>query len=137
MEKLQKIEPWIARNETKAVEEGEYLQTPEEVEMYRQQSMCINCMLCYAACPIYALDPEFVGPAASALSYRYIMDSRNQTSMEKLGLVTDKHGVWNCTFVGNCTAVCPKKVDPAGSIQRLKVMGAMDAVKGLLMPGMR
>ncbi len=137
MEKLRKIQPWIVRDEKKSPEEGEYLQTPEQVEAYGQQSMCINCMLCYAACPIYGLDPEFIGPAASALAYRYVMDSRNEGAKEKFGLVTDKSGVWNCTFVGQCTAVCPKNVDPAFAIQRLKVLGATEAVKSILMPGLK
>ena len=137
MEKLRKIEPWIVRDETRGPEAGEYLQTPQQVEAYRQQSMCINCMLCYSACPVYGLDPDFVGPAASALLYRYIMDSRNQGGKEKFGLVTGKSGVWDCTFVGQCTAVCPKNVDPAFAIQRLKILGATEAFKSILMPGLR
>ncbi len=137
MQKLRKIQPWIVRHEEKTPEASEYLQTPEQVEAYRQQSMCINCMLCYSACPIYGLDSEFIGPAASALAYRYVKDSRNQGTREELGLVTDRSGVWNCTFVGQCTAVCPKNVDPAFAIQRLKVLGATEAMKSLLMPGLR
>ena len=58
--------------------EGEYRQTPEELDEYKQFSMCINCMLCYAACPIYGLDPKFIGPAAIALAQRYNLDSRDE-----------------------------------------------------------
>ena len=58
--------------------DGEYLQTPEELDAYQQFSMCINCMLCYAACPVYGLDPEFIGPAAIALAERYDLDSRDR-----------------------------------------------------------
>lgn len=133
MGKLAKVQPWIVRKEPKGPD-TEYLQTPEQVARYEQQSMCINCMLCYSACPIYALDPHFIGPAASAIAYRYIMDSRNQDSRTKLNLVADKSGVWNCTFVGECSVVCPKGVEPAFAIQRLKIMGATEAVKSLLLP---
>ena len=65
MRKLPQVSPWIVRREEKSVSEGEYLQTPRQMEDYSQFSMCINCMLCYSACPVYGLDPEFVGPAAS------------------------------------------------------------------------
>src|SRR5947208_8267687 len=52
MRKLTKVKPWIIREQYKSVEQGEYLQTPDELDVYRQFSQCINCMLCYAACPI-------------------------------------------------------------------------------------
>ncbi len=50
--KLQCVKPWIIRKEEKPLSEGEYLQTPEELARYKEYSMCINCMLCYSACPI-------------------------------------------------------------------------------------
>ncbi len=65
-------------SEEKPLSEGEYLQTPEELDEYKQFSMCINCMLCYAACPVYGLDPKFLGPAAIALAQRYNLDSRDE-----------------------------------------------------------
>ena len=66
------------RREEKPLSEGEYLQTPEQLDDYKQFSMCINCMLCYAACPVYGLDPKFIGPAAIALAQRYNLDSRDE-----------------------------------------------------------
>src|SRR5260370_725462 len=53
MVKLQKVKPWIIRKEEKSIADGEYLQTPQQLDVYKQFSMCINCMLCYAACPVY------------------------------------------------------------------------------------
>jgi len=67
--KLTKSKPWIIGKVEKAFGR-EYLQTPEQMEAYKQFSMCINCMLCYAACPVYGLDPLFSGPAAIALAQR-------------------------------------------------------------------
>ena len=61
MEKLPRVKPWIIRDDDVTEIDGEYLQTPEELDAYKQFSMCINCMLCYAACPVYGLDPDFVG----------------------------------------------------------------------------
>jgi len=134
MEKLKSVKPWIIREDEKPISEGEYLQTPEELDHYKQFSMCINCMLCYAACPVYGLDEAFTGPAAIALAQRYNMDSRDQGSSERLGALSDHEGIWSCTFVGECTKVCPKHVDPAGAIQQYKVTATMDWFKSLVMP---
>ena len=117
-----------------SVDDGEYLQTPEELDAYKQFSMCINCMLCYAACPVYGLDPDFVGPAAIALAERYDLDSRDQGARERLDVLIEHEGVCGCTFVGECTRVCPKHVDPAGAIQRYKLKAAQESVKAFLLP---
>jgi fumarate reductase iron-sulfur subunit len=134
MQKLPKVSPWIIRDEEKSLDEGEYLQTPEELDEYKQFSMCINCMLCYAACPVYGLDPEFMGPAAIALAERYDLDSRDQGARERLDVLIEREGVWGCTFVGECTRVCPKHVDPAGAIQRYKLKAAKESVKAFVLP---
>ncbi len=134
MVKLKSVKPWIIRREEKSVADGEYLQTPQQLETYKQFSMCINCMLCYAACPVYGLDPLFSGPAAIALAQRYNLDSRDQGSRERMEILSQHEGIWGCTFVGECTEVCPKHVDPAGAIQQYKLSAAKDWFKSLLMP---
>ncbi len=134
MVKLKSVKPWIVRGEEKPTSEGEYLQTPDQLDAYKQFSMCINCMLCYAACPVYALDPQFIGPAAIALAQRYNRDSRDQGSEERLDLLSQHEGIWACTFVGECTKVCPKNVDPAGAIQQYKLTATKEWFKSFLMP---
>jgi fumarate reductase iron-sulfur subunit len=134
LRKLPKVKPWIVREDEEPVGAGEYLQTPAQMDAYRQFSMCINCMLCYSACPVYALDPDFVGPAAIALAQRYNLDSRDQGAEVRLDLLIHPEGIWGCTFVGECTRACPKGVDPAGAIQRYKLTAALHSVKSLLLP---
>jgi succinate dehydrogenase iron-sulfur subunit len=134
MRKLTSVKPWIVRKEEKPLSEGEYLQTPQQMDDYKQFSMCINCMLCYAACPIYGLDPHFIGPAAIALAQRYNLDSRDEGAAERREILSDHEGIWGCTFVGECTKVCPKHVDPAGAIQRYKLDTALDSLKTFFMP---
>ncbi len=134
MEKLNRVKPWIIREQEKPVSEGEYLQTPAELEDYKQYSMCINCMLCYSACPVYGLEPSFIGPAAIALAQRYNLDNRDEGNAERLEILSEDEGIWQCTFVGECSTVCPKSVDPAGAIQRYKVTGASAWWKSVLMP---
>ncbi len=132
--KLQKSKPWLIRKEEKPLAEGEYLQTPQQLEAYKQYSMCINCLLCYAACPVYGLDPLFIGPAALALAQRYNMDSRDEGAAERLDILSQHDAIWGCTFVGECTRVCPKHVDPAGAIQRYKLTATTEWFKSLLLP---
>ena len=134
MRKLTSVKPWIIRRQEKPTSEGEYLQTPDELEEYKQFSMCINCMLCYAACPIYGLDEKFIGPAAIALAQRYNLDGRDEGARERDEELSGHDGIWGCTFVGECSVVCPKDVDPAGSIQRYKLSAALDSVRHLLIP---
>ncbi|MEJ3746159.1 succinate dehydrogenase iron-sulfur subunit [Actinomycetes bacterium KLBMP 9797] len=130
LQKLGAVQPWIVRDETGDDPDHELLQTPSELDDYRRYSMCINCMLCYSACPVYGLDRRFIGPAAIALAQRYNLDSRDEGAADRLDVLSADEGVWDCTFVGECTRACPKGVDPAGAIQRAKVA----AVKALLLP---
>ncbi|MEE3122368.1 MAG: 4Fe-4S dicluster domain-containing protein, partial [SAR324 cluster bacterium] len=136
MEKLKAVKPYLIRNEEKeeTIEEGEYLQSPAELARYKQYTLCINCMLCYAACPIYSLDSEFVGPAAIALAQRYNLDSRDQGRHQRQEVIASHEGIWECTFVGECSVVCPKDVDPAAAIQRAKVSSTIDWFKEIFMP---
>ena len=134
MRKLATVKPWIVREEEKPLSAGEYRQTPEQLDDYKQYSMCINCMLCYSACPVYGLDPNFIGPAAIALAQRYNLDSRDEGSAERVAVLSEHAGIWGCTFVGECTKVCPKNVDPAGAIQRYKLTAAVETVKAFFMP---
>jgi fumarate reductase iron-sulfur subunit len=136
MTKLKKVKPWIVRNEAEPAGE-EYRQTPEQLDVYKPFSMCINCMLCYSACPIYGLEPTFIGPAAIALAQRYNQDSRDQGATERLEILSEHDGIWQCTFVGECSKVCPKNVDPAGAIQQYKLAGAIHWFKSLLLPKAR
>ncbi len=134
--KLQGVSPWIVRKEAPA-SKGEYLQTPEELDLYRQQSLCINCMICYAACPVYGHDEKFLGPAAAALAYRYIMDSRDRGGKDRLRATMHPEGIYECTFVGECSHACPKEVDPAGAIQRLKAQALLESLRSFIVPGGR
>ena len=134
LDKLQAVQPWIIRDRESPVTEGEYPQSPGQLAAYKSFTACINCMLCYSACPIFGLETDFIGPAALALSYRYNQDSRDQGTTARWNVINDHNGVWQCTFVGECSVVCPKDVDPAAAIQRLKVDTAKRWIQSLLLP---
>ena len=126
MAKLESIKPYIIADKPRELSEGEYLQTPAELDLYEQFSSCINCLLCYAACPQYGLNSKFIGPGAMALVHRYNLDSRDSGKEQRMPLVHAEEGVFNCTAVGYCSEVCPKKVDPANAVNINKTESAKD-----------
>jgi fumarate reductase iron-sulfur subunit len=134
LEKLEAIKPYIIREEEKPVSDGVYRQSPAELARYQQFSQCINCLLCYAACPQYGLNSDFQGPGIMALLHRYNSDSRDQGKAERMPIVNAEEGVWSCTLVGYCSEVCPKHVDPAAAVNRNKVNSTMDYFLRFLRP---
>ena len=134
MEKLESIQPYIIPKEPRTLAQGEYLQTPEQLNVYEQFSSCINCLLCYAACPQFGLNPAFIGPAATALLHRYNVDSRDGGKAERMELINSEEGVFNCTAVGYCSEVCPKHVDPANAVNQNKTNSAADYFLRFLTP---
>jgi fumarate reductase iron-sulfur subunit len=93
---------------------------------YEPFADCINCMLCYAACPQFGANPDFIGPAAMALLQRYNGDSRDGGQRKRLDQIHGEDGVWSCTAVGLCSEVCPKSVDPANAVNQNKTNSAFD-----------
>ena len=92
MRKLPQVKPWLIHGEDTAAPQSELLQTPADLDEYKQYSMCINCMLCYSACPIVGLEEDFLGPAAIALAQRYNLDSRDEGADERLDVLSTAAG---------------------------------------------
>lgn len=123
MQSLEAIKPYIIGGAKLAKDEMNK-QIPSLLVKYQRFTQCINCGLCYAACPQFGLNPEFIGPAAISLAMRYNLDSRDHGQSARMPVLNQEDGVWRCTFVGFCSTVCPKQVDPASAIQLAKVESA-------------
>ncbi len=134
MEKFQSVKPWIIRAKELAAEDGPVRQSPEQLEEFKQFSMCINCMLCYAACPVVANEPEFLGPAAIALGHRYNVDSRDEGADERNRIFRAEGTVFSCSFANECSEVCPKNVDPAAAVNQAKLNAVIDWATKLVLP---
>ena len=103
-----------------------HTQAPGEVAAYHGYSQCIDCMLCYAACPVLDDVAGFTGPAAIATARRWDLDSRDDgNEVRLLALAENEEGLWPCVQIGACTRACPKGVDPARAIKdyQREVMG--------------
>lgn len=132
LEHLAAVQPYLINNAEESHEsQTTHQQTPAQLAKYAQFSDCINCGLCYSACPQFGLNPEFLGPAALTLAHRYNLDSRDQGKQQRMLQMSREEGVWTCTFVGYCSEVCPKSVDPAAAINQGKVESAKDMLISL------
>ena len=100
--------------------ERERHQTPEQRERYDDTTKCILCAACTTSCPIFWSDEEYVGPAAIVNAHRFIFDSRDEGSRERLEILSQRDGVFKCRTVFNCTAACPRGIKVTQAIQEVK-----------------
>jgi succinate dehydrogenase / fumarate reductase, iron-sulfur subunit len=96
----------------------------EDMRMIETQSDCILCTACYSACPVYAVNPDFIGPFALTRVWRYVSDPRQSRSDEKIAAV-QINGIWDCTLCGECVPVCPQGIAPKQDITMLRTKSAM------------
>ena len=101
--------------------EREHLQTPEQRERLDGLYECILCACCSAACPSYWWNPDkFMGPAALLQACRFVVDSRDQATEERLAALDDAYKLFRCHTIMNCVQVCPKGLNPTRAIGLLK-----------------
>lgn len=96
----------------------------EDEERNALQSDCILCGSCYSACPVYAVNEEFLGPFALTRVLRYVSDKREQNQKEKIDTI-QTNGVWDCTLCNACTLVCPQGISSKADIEKLRARSAM------------
>jgi succinate dehydrogenase / fumarate reductase, iron-sulfur subunit len=90
---------------------------------------CISCGACYSACPMVATDPDYLGPMQLLRAFNVLADAREDPAAinPRAAEVFGRHGVWRCHGIGECTRVCPKGLNPALAIRRLKRGALVDA----------
>jgi len=103
--------------------ETERLQSPEQREELNGLYECILCGSCSTACPSFWWNPDkFVGPAGLLQAYRFIADSRDQATGDRLDNLEDPYRLFRCHTIMNCTDVCPKGLNPSAAIGKIKEM---------------
>lgn len=120
-EQYKRIQPYLINDtEPPAIER---LQSPEDREKLDGLYECILCACCTSACPSWWWNPvKYVGPAGLLQAHRFLADSRDTGTVERLNDLEDPFSVFRCRNIQNCTSVCPKGLDPMGSIDRIKRM---------------
>jgi len=124
------IKPYLIPKEDPP--EREYIQTQEEREKLAGKVDCILCGACFGSCPVVATDENYLGPAALLKVLRFVDDSRDGATNERLAFVATDYGVFRCHTIFNCQQVCPKDLDPTGAIQKLKWKSIWAKLRGKL-----
>jgi succinate dehydrogenase / fumarate reductase iron-sulfur subunit len=116
------VKPWLVTH-TPAPPDSERLQSKAEQEKVDRPAACILCACCSTACPSYWWNSDrFLGPAALLAAYRWIIDSRDEATGERLDELEDPFRLYRCHTIMNCTDVCPKDLNPAKAIAEIKRM---------------
>ncbi|MCH1446058.1 MAG: succinate dehydrogenase iron-sulfur subunit [Gammaproteobacteria bacterium] len=117
----EKIEPYLQNNSPAPAIER--LQTPEDRAKLDGLYECILCACCSTSCPSFWWNPDrFIGPAGLLQAYRFLADSRDQATEERLANLDDPFSVFRCHGIQNCVNVCPKGLNPTRAIGHIRTM---------------
>lgn len=115
------IEPWLKRKTENPNTGGEFLQSKEDRKLLDGMYECILCACCSTSCPSYWWASEkYLGPAVLMQAYRWIADSRDEFTAERLQTLDDDQKLYRCHTIMNCTNTCPKHLNPGKAIAQIK-----------------
>ena len=109
--RIKTVKPYLIRESNEEIR-----QTPEQLRKYYIYTLCIKCGSCISACPVAK---RTLGPAPIVVAYRFNEDSRDEGKEDRLKILSEH--IWHCHFVSECSEVCPKNLNPAEVIQKLRL----------------
>ena len=118
LNKVKEIKPWLQPDEVEP--SGEYIASDESMKKLAQPANCIMCGACVSDCTVLEVDEGFIGPAALAKAYRFVDDPRDAETSNRLEMLSEYSGIWDCTRCMECVEVCPKDVAPMDRIMELR-----------------
>jgi succinate dehydrogenase / fumarate reductase iron-sulfur subunit len=98
----------------------ERIQSQADRERFDDTTKCILCAACTTSCPVFWSDGQYFGPQAIVGAHRFIFDSRDEGTEQRLEILNDKEGVWRCRTTFNCTDACPRGIEVTKAIQEVK-----------------
>jgi len=98
----------------------ERLQSQKDRDRFDDTTKCILCAACTTSCPVYWTDGQYFGPQAIVGAHRFIFDSRDEGTDQRLEILNDQEGVWRCRTTFNCTEACPRGIEVTRAIQEVK-----------------
>ncbi len=116
--KYEKVKPFLINDEP--APRTERLQSPEDRERYDDTTKCILCGACTGSCPSVWANQDWVGPASIVNAHRFIFDSRDRGSAERMQILGDRDGVWRCRTIFNCSEACPRGIHVTEAIEEVK-----------------
>jgi len=119
--KYEKVKPYLLNDAPAPAQER--LQSPEDREKLDGLYECILCACCSTSCPSFWWNPDkFIGPAGLLQAYRFLSDTRDSATAERLESLDDPYSVFRCRGIMNCVSVCPKGLNPTRAIGHIKQM---------------
>ncbi len=116
--KYRAIKPFLINDEPPP--ERERLQSIKDRARFDDTTKCILCASCTTACPTYWADREYIGPAAIVQAHRFIFDSRDEGTDERLNILGERGGVFSCRSIFNCSQSCPRDIDIVKAINEVR-----------------
>ncbi len=120
-DQYRRVRPWLLADEgADRGGVGERRQSPEERARFDDTTRCILCAACTTSCPVYWGNDAFVGPAALVNAHRFVFDSRDAATEQRLADLDEATGAWACRTAFNCTDACPRGIRVTAAIEELK-----------------
>ncbi len=131
-EHYRSVMPYFVNNTPPPANGRERLQSPEDRARFDDTTRCILCAACTTACPSYWANGKYVGPAAIVQAHRFIFDSRDEGTKERLDRLADPDGVWRCRTIFNCTSACPRDIEVTRAIGEVKLAIRNGSPEGII-----
>ena len=118
MDSYKKVMPYLINDKDPG--DRERLQSQEDVEKFEDTTKCILCAACTTSCPVFWTADSYIGPAAIVNAHRFVFDSRDEGSKQRLEILKDVNGAFRCRTAFNCTSACPKGIQVTKAIEDVK-----------------
>lgn len=120
-------------NDDPVPEDGrERLQSQDDKDKFDDTTKCILCACCTTSCPSYWANDQYVGPAAIVQAHRFIFDTRDKGTAERLEILSEPNGVWRCRTIFNCTPACPREIQVTKAIGEVKLAIQRGKTEGIV-----
>ena len=117
-ESYKKVMPYLVNDEEPG--ERDRLQSPDDQERFEDTTKCILCAACTTSCPVFWTADTYIGPAAIVNAHRFVFDSRDNASKQRLEILKDVNGAFRCRTAFNCTTACPRGIKVTKAIEDVK-----------------
>jgi len=118
--KYRKVMPYLVNNDPLPADGRERLQSAADRERFDDTTKCILCAACTTSCPSFWANGQYIGPAAIVQAHRFIFDSRDQLTEERLAVMNEEMSVWRCRTAFNCVEACPREINITKAIGEVK-----------------
>ncbi len=126
------VMPYFINNDPVPADGRERLQSQSDRMKFDDTTKCILCACCTTSCPSFWANGKYVGPAAIVQAHRFVFDSRDQASQERLDTLAEPDGVWRCRTIFNCTPACPREIEVTRAIGEVKLAIQRGSTEGII-----